>query len=182
MTTTPLRVGALLALAAICGVAGSEAGERDRDRDPAESEVTVMPRAGVGLGGGYGSPLGAAATLELMYGLGADVREDSDRVKALAGVMFQLHAGTTGGKLSLGLGARAHVRSEDVHLPAGAGLKLSLAQTWRSPQGDPGRRTYLGPELEFSVMHVNVGLGVLARLKGSTGGRVLFSWDLGARF
>jgi hypothetical protein len=48
--------------------------------------------------------------------------------------------------------------------------------------GEPGRRTYLGPEIELSVRHLNLGLGVLARLRGSTGSRVLVSWDLGARF
>jgi hypothetical protein len=170
-------VGAALVLAAMCCPAWAGAQERDGD-----SEVLVSPRTRLGAGAGYGSPLGAAATLELMYGLGADVREDSDRVKALAGVLFQVHAGTTGGKLSLGLGARAHVRSEDLHLPAGAGLKVSLARTWHSPQGDAGERTYLGPELELSAFHLNLGFGALFRVSGSGGGSVLFSWDLGARF
>ena len=171
-------MGVVLALAAICGPAWAEEGDRERDR----SEVMISPRARLGMGAGYGSPLGASATAELMYGLGADVREESDRVKALAGLLMQLHAGTTGGKLSLGVGARAHARSEDFNGSATAALKLSLARTWRSPLGDPGRRTYLGPELELSVLHVNLGLGVLARLRGSTGSRVLVSWDLGARF
>jgi hypothetical protein len=171
-------MGVALVLAAMCCPAWAQGDDLDRDR----SEVTLSPRARVGVGAGYGSPLGAAGTLELMYGLGADVREDSDRVKALAGLLMQVHAGTTGGKLSLGAGARAHVRSEDFRGAATAAFKLSLARTWRSPLGEPGRRTYLGPEIELSVRHLNLGLGVLARLRGSTGSRVLVSWDLGARF
>ncbi|HEX6738694.1 MAG TPA: hypothetical protein VF310_10495 [Vicinamibacteria bacterium] len=171
------RVGVALILAAMCWPAGARA-----QAPEAETDVMIRPRTRMGLAAGYGSPLGAAGTLELMYGLGADVRDDGDRVKALAGLLVQLHAGTTGGKLSLGLGARAHVRSEELRAPAGAGLKLSLARTWRSPLGEAGQRTYLGPELELSAFHVNLGFGALFRLRGDTGGPVLFSWDLGLRF
>ena len=42
--------------------------------------------------------------------------------------------------------------------------------------------SYLGPEIDLSLWHVNLGLGALFRLSGSSGGGVIFSWSLGARF
>jgi hypothetical protein len=171
-----LRVGVALILAAMCWPAAARAQEPEPDTD-----VTVSPRARLGAGAGYGAPLGAAATVELMYGLVADVREGGDRVQAAAGPLLQVHAGADGGKLSLGVGADARVRTEDFRAPAAAAFKLSLARTWRS-RGGGDARTYLGPEIDVSAMHVNLGLGVLARVRGGGGGRVLFSWSLGARF
>jgi hypothetical protein len=41
-----------------------------------------------------------------------------------------------------------------------AALKLSLARTWHSPIDSGTEQTYLGPELELSVKHVAVDLGV----------------------
>jgi hypothetical protein len=42
---------------------------------------------------------------ELLYGLRVDVHEDEEQVNGRAGLLVQLHAGTGGGKLSLGVGA-----------------------------------------------------------------------------
>jgi hypothetical protein len=149
--------------------------------DSGES-VLVSTRTRASLGVGYGAPLGATATAGVLYGLGADVREESERVKALVGLLFQLHAGTGGGKLSLGLGARASVRSEDFKGSAGSALKLSLVRTWRHPVGTEHGQTYLGPELDIGLWRLDSTLGVLARVNGSRGGRVVFSWGLGLRF
>lgn len=96
--------------------------------DP-ETEVTVSPRAGFTLGAGYGSPLGFTGTAELMYGLGADVRSDRERVKGLVGGLLQLHAGQGGGKVSLGVAARARVTTEDFRARAAPALELSVART-----------------------------------------------------
>jgi hypothetical protein len=143
--------------------------------------ATAQERALIG-GAGYGGPLGAAVMGELLYGLKVDVHEDEERVKGRAGLLVQLHAGTGGGKLSLGVGARAGVDSDDFQGSVAAGLKLSLARTWGSSLGTPSGVTYLGPELDLSAMHVGLSLGPLFRVGGAGGGAVLFSWGLGVRF
>jgi len=169
------RLGAaiVLVLAALSGPAWAD--------DEAEVEITIEPKNHVSFGMGYGGPLGGAASFELLHGLGADVKEDPTRVKAIVGALLQLHAGTGGGKLSLGVGGHAHVKTEDFKGTAAAALKLSLARTWHSSIDSGGDGTYLGPEVELSVMHVAVDLGVLFRLHGSGAPGALFSWGLGVR-
>jgi len=143
--------------------------------------ATAQERALSG-GAGYGGPLGAAVMGELLYGLRVDVHEHEERVKARAGLLVQLHAGTGGGKLSLGVGARALVHSDDFKGSIAAGLKLSLARTWGSSLGTPSGVTYLGPELDLSAMHVALSLGPLFRVGGVGGSAVALSWGLGVRF
>ena len=133
-------------------------------------------------GVGYAGPLGAALTGEAIYGLRADISDDGERVRGRAGLLIQAHAGSGGGKLSLGLGGRAAVESDDFRGAFGAGLKLSLARTWGSPVGTRPGLTYLGPELDLSAMHVALSLGPLFRVGGSGGPAVLFSLGLGVRF
>jgi hypothetical protein len=134
-------------------------------------------------GAGFGGPLGAAVTGELIYGPRADVREDGERVRGRAGLLVQVQAGSGGGKLSLGVGGRARVESEDFKGTLAAGLKLSMARTWGSPVGTGSGLYYLGPELDLSAMHVALTLGPLFRVGGGgSGGAVLFSWGLGFRF
>jgi hypothetical protein len=168
-----LRAATVLLLAALSSPAWA-------DEDAVE-EITVEPKTHATFGIGYGGPLGGAASIEILRGLGADVKEDSDRIKAIAGALLQLHAGTDGGKLSLGVGGHANIRTEDFKGTAAAALKLSLARTWHSPIDSGTEQTYLGPELEFSLMHVAVDLGVLFRLHGSGGHSTLFSWGVGVR-
>jgi hypothetical protein len=125
----------------------------------------------------------AAVTGELIYGPRADVREDGERVRGRAGLLVQVHAGSGGGKLSLGVGGRARVESEDFKGTVAAGLKLSLARTWGSPVGTGSGLYYLGPELDLSAMHVALTLGPMFRVGGGeNGAAVLFSWGLGFRF
>ena len=157
---------------------------------PAQTEVTI-DRKNMFVGGvGFGGPLGASATLGLLHGLGADVAEDSERVNAVCaapiphcahGFLLQADAGTGGGKLSLGLGARARVESEDFRGAVGLDVRLSVARTWGSPIGTEPDLTYVGPELGFSIVHVGVNLGVLWRVSGHGGSTAVFSWGLGAR-
>jgi hypothetical protein len=119
----------------------------------------------------------------LIYGARADIREDGERVRARAGLLVQAQAGSGGGKVSLGVGGRARVESEDFKGALAAGLKLSLARTWGAPVGTQPGLTYLGPELDLSAMHVALTLGPLFRVGGgSRGDAVLFSWGLGVRF
>jgi hypothetical protein len=178
VTMTTKRSGVLalvLVSTAPCGLAWSE------EERPANPEVLVTRRTRASLGASFGAPLGATATIGLLHGLGADVTDESDRIRAIAGVLLQLHAGTGGGKLSLGVGASASGRSEDVKGSASAALKASVVRTWRDPVGTARGQTYLGPELELSVLRVELALGTLARVSGGGGKRVLFTWGLGVR-
>lgn len=155
---------------------------------PPPTEITLDKATHFAAGVGFGGPLGATASFRILRGLGADVREGEDRVKAVCavpiphcaqGFTFQADAGSGGGKLSLGVGARARVDEPDFRGTVGVGLRVSLARTWGSPIGtDPGL-TYLGPELDLSVLRVNLNLGVLWRVSGQGGASALFSWGLG---
>lgn len=131
---------------------------------------------------GYGGPLGAAVTGELLHGLRVDVSEEGERVGGRAGLLVQVHAGSGGGKLSVGVGGRAGIESDDFTGAFAAALKLSLARTWGSPVGTRPGLTYLGPELDLSAMHVGLTLGPLFRVGGEGGPAVLFALGLGVRF
>jgi len=155
---------------------------------PADTEVTLDKDTQVAAGVGFGGPIGAAASFRVMHGLGADVRDEDARVKAVCalpiphcaqGFTFQADAGSGGGKLSLGIGARARVEEEDFRGTVGVGLRASLVRTWGSPIGTEPDLTYLGPELDLSVIRINLTLGVLWRLGGDRGSSALFSWGLG---
>jgi hypothetical protein len=155
---------------------------------PASTDVTLDRRTVVRAGIGFAGPIGAGASLQLLHGLGADVKDDGTQVKAVCalpiarcaqGFLLRADAGTGGGKLSLGLGAWAKVRDEDFKGTAGAALRLALAHTWGDPIGQPPGNTYLGPELDLSVIRINLTLGVLFKLAGATGSSALFSWGLG---
>jgi hypothetical protein len=156
--------------------------------EPAATDVTLDLGTRFRVGVGVVGPLGATGRVSLLHGLGADVRDDGTRVKALCavpiphcakGFLLQAEAGTGGGKLSLGLGAYAKVHEDSFKGSVGAAFRLAVARTWGDPMGtDPGL-TYLGPELDLSIVHVNVTLGTLFRVAGHTGASVLFSWGLG---
>lgn len=154
----------------------------------AETEVTIDLATHVAGGVAFSGPLGFAANVQFLHGLGADVREDGERVKAMCavpvphcaqGFLFQADAGSGGGKLSLGIGARARVEEKDFNGTVGVGLRAAFVRTWGNPIGtDPGL-SYLGPELDLSILRVNATLGVLWRVSGNGGKSVLFSWGLG---
>jgi hypothetical protein len=152
------------------------------------TEVTVDRANQVTAGIGVAGPIGAAASLRLLHGLGADVREGDERARVVCalpiphcakGFLLQADAGSGGGKLSLGLGARARVEDRDFRGTVGLGLKASLVRTWGSPIGTEPGLTYLGPELDLAVVRVNLTLGVLWRLSGHAGPSALFSWGVG---
>ncbi len=155
---------------------------------PAETEITLDKGTQLAAGIGFGGPIGAAGSFRVLHGLGADVREEDGRVKAVCalpiphcaqGFTFQVDAGSGGGKLSLGVGARAHVEDADFRGTVGVGLRASLVRTWGSPIGTEPDLTYLGPELDLSIIRINLNLGVLWRVSGNAGSSALFSWGLG---
>jgi hypothetical protein len=157
-------------------------------RAPAKTEVNLDRATQVTAGIGFSGPIGAGASLRLLHGLGADVRDDGTRVKAVCavpmphcakGFLLQADAGSGGGKLSLGLGARARVEDEGFRGTAGVALRLALARTWGNPIGTDPHLTYVGPELDLSVLRIGLTLGVLFRVSGDHGASALFSWGLG---
>jgi hypothetical protein len=155
---------------------------------PAKTEINLDRRTQVTAGLGFSGPIGAGASLRLIHGLGADVKDGSTRVKAVCGVpmphcaqgfLLQADAGSGGGKLSLGVGARAHVDDEGFKGTAGVALRAAFVRTWGNPVGtDPGLN-YLGPELDLSVIRIGLTLGVLFRVSGDHGPNAVFSWGLG---
>lgn len=178
----------VVAFACVAGSAPVSAQERPAPLLPADTEITVDRDTQVVAGLGFGGPIGAAAGLRVLHGLGADVREEDGRVKAVCalpiphcaqGFLFQADAGSGGGKLSLGVGARVRVEEPDFRGTVGVGLRASLVRTWGSPMGTEPGLTYLGPELDLSVLRVNLTLGVLWRVAGNVGSSALFSWGVG---
>ena len=178
------RLVPVLVVACLGGAGSAWSGQEP----PAETEVNIDRNTQLSGRIGFGGPFGASATLRILTGLAADVREGSDRVKAVCalpiphcahGFLLELDGGSGGGKLSVGFGARARVEEEDFHGTVGVGLKAALARTWGSPVGTAPGLTYLGPELGISVLRVELSLGVLARVSGAGGRSVLFSWGLG---
>jgi hypothetical protein len=176
-------------LACPTGLTGQELPpEPTREVLPAETEVYIDKTTHFGAALGFGGPIGAGAGVQLLHGLGADIREDDGRVKATCavpvehcagGFLLQAAAGSGGGKLSLGLGARARVEEEDFNGTFGVGLRAAYVRTWGDPVGTEPGLSYLGPELDLAIFRVNVTLGVLWRLSGQTGKSVMFSWGLG---
>jgi hypothetical protein len=155
---------------------------------PSETQVTVDRANQLTVGIGFAGPIGAAASVRLLHGLGADVREGEGRARVVCavpiphcaqGFLLQADAGSGGGKLSLGVGARARVEEEDFRGTVGLGLKASLVRTWGSPIGTEPGLSYLGPELDLSIVRVNLTLGVLWRVSGHSGSSALFSWGVG---
>lgn len=198
------RLGWMVAIACLAGPTGSPAGQESPVAAPPpvvevpsppkpqslepETEITLDKDTQVAVGIGFGGPIAAAASFRVLHGLGADVREEDGRVRALCalplphcaqGFTFQADAGSGGGKLSLGVGARARVEEEDFRGTVGVGLRASLVRTWGSPIGTEPDLTYLGPELDLSVIRINLTLGVLWRVSGDAGASALFSWGLG---
>jgi hypothetical protein len=189
------RLGWVIAIAFLASAVPSAGQEPPAAGPPAskpgsapETEITLDKGAQVAVGIGFGGPIGAAASLRVLQGLGADVREGDDRVKAVCavpiphcaqGFLFQADAGSGGGKLSLGIGARARVDEEDFHGTVGVGLRAALLRTWGSPIGTEPNLTYLGPELDLSVVRFTLTLGVLWRLSGQTGASAVFGWGIG---
>jgi hypothetical protein len=155
---------------------------------PAATEVTLDRTTAFGAGFGVSGPLGAALSLRLAHGLGADVREDGGRVRAVCalpiphcakGFILQADVGSGGARLSLGVGARARIEDEDFRGTVGVSLRAALVRTFGSPLGTEPGLTYLGPELDLTVLRANLTLGVLLRLSGRRGASVLFSWGVG---
>ena len=152
------------------------------------SDITIDRRTGLSASVGYGGPLGASATVTLLRGLGADVREGSERVKAVCaaptrycanGFLLETAAGVHGGRLSLGFGARARVEDEEFHRHGGRGAEALAGSRLELRSRQRHGRTWLGPELDFVVKRFGVGCGVLWPVSGPFSATPRFSWMIG---
>ena len=155
---------------------------------PAETDITLDLRTQVRGGLGFSGPLGAIGSIQILHGVGADIKDDGTRVKAVCaipmphcaqGFLVRADAGSGGGRLSLGLGAWAKVDTDGFKGTAGVALRLAVAHTWGDPIGQPPGVTYLGPELDLAVLRINLTLGVLFKVGGDGGSSALFSWGVG---
>jgi len=155
---------------------------------PAKTDITLDLRTQVRAGLGFSGPLGGMGSVQILHGVGADIKDDGTRVKAVCaipiphcaqGFLLRADAGSGGGKLSVGLGASAKVDAEGFKGTAGMALRLAVAHTWGDPIGQPAGLTFLGPELDLSVARINLTLGVLFKVRGNGGSSALFSWGLG---
>jgi hypothetical protein len=173
----------LLAVALGCASAVAAA-------EPAPTEITLDRGHHALVQADFGAPFGASAGVDWMVGLGADVREENERVKAVCaapiafcarGFLVHAAAGTGGGKLAVGIGGRAHVEAEDFHGNLGAVVRLAVARTWGNPIGTEPGVTYLGPETDLTLWRLGLTVGTLWRVGGGRGDRLVFSWGLGLR-
>jgi hypothetical protein len=158
------------------------------DPTAAPTDITLDLRTQVRAGVGFSGPLGAMGSVQILHGVGADIKDDGTRVKAVCavpmphcaqGFLIRADAGSGGGRLSLGLGAWAKVDTDGFKGTAGMALRLAVAHTWGHPIGQPTGLTYLGPELDLSVLRINLTLGALFKVGGSGGSSALFSWGVG---
>jgi hypothetical protein len=102
------------------------------------------------------------------------------------GVFAQVEPGLGGGKLSLGwgrvIGEQNHRGVTLSRVFLAMGFKASLLRSWGADSQIPPDQTYLGPEYEFSVARVNMGLGALARIDGDSGSGWIVTGYLGWGF
>ena len=90
------------------------------------------------------------------------------------GLLIQVEPGLGGGKASLGYAMGL--------LPyAAGGVKASVLRTWGHPLLTEPGRTYVGVEAEASFF-IKLSLGVMARVAGPSGGRVLVTGGVGLAF
>ncbi len=123
--------------------------------------------------------LGAVATkLPAAY----DCRTPCD----MWGAFGQLEPGIGGGKVSIGYGRiiGEHHRGGRIlsNVYLALGLKGTVLRTWGSASREPVGHTYAGPEFEFSIARVNMGIGALNRIRGDEGSEWIATAHLGWGF
>jgi hypothetical protein len=90
------------------------------------------------------------------------------------GLLVQIEPGLGGGKARLGYAMGL--------LPyAAGGGKASVLRTWGHPLWTEAGRTYLGVEAEASFF-IKLSLGLMTRVAGPSGGRVLVTGGVGLAF
>ena len=91
--------------------------------------------------------------------------------------LVQLEPGIGGGKLNIGLGG-------NYRYTIGAGIKMSLLQTWGSPMGGVDKnQTYAGGEFEWMFKGVNFNIGLYGHIAGENPTRdMIFSAGIGIGF
>jgi len=104
----------------------------------------------------------------------------------LWGVFGQIEPGLGGGKASVGYGrVIAELRKGPFALSSvflALGIKGTVLHSWGDESQLPSNQTYAGPEFEFSIARVNMGIGVLGRVSGDDGRRWVITGQLGWGF
>src|SRR6185369_7291037 len=103
------------------------------------------------------------------------------RTQVRAGIGFSGPLGAMG-SVQIIHGLSTDVREEGTRVKAVCGVPIPhCAQGFllRADAGSGGGRLCLGPELDLSVLRINLTLGVLFRVRGDGGSSALFSWGLG---
>lgn len=112
---------------------------------------------------------------------------DCTTVCSFQGPTVQLAAGLGGGRASVGwarvvgdkLGARPFVTDPYV----GLGVRTTLLHTWGQPNSEPAGATFLGGELELTIVQVSFRLAVLYHVGGpESGGPWLLAGGIGWGF
>ncbi len=104
----------------------------------------------------------------------------------LWGMFGQIEPGVGGGKASFGYG---RVIGEHRKGPAvlssvylALGIKGTVLRSWGGHSPIPSGQTYVGPEFEFSIARVNMGIGALGRISGDQGRTWIITGYLGWGF
>ncbi len=91
--------------------------------------------------------------------------------------LVQVEPGIGGLKVNVGLGG-------NYRYTIGAGIKMSLLQTWVAPMGGVDKnQTYVGGEFEWMFKGVNFNIGLFGHVAGNNPKRdMIFSAGLGVGF
>jgi hypothetical protein len=104
----------------------------------------------------------------------------------LWGVFGQIEPGLGGGKASVGYGRVIGEQRKGTFALSSAylalGVKGSILRTWGDQSQVPPNQTYAGPEFEFSIARVNMGIGALGRVSGDQGRTWIITGYLGWGF
>jgi hypothetical protein len=104
----------------------------------------------------------------------------------LWGLFGQVEPGLGGGKASFGYGRvigeqrKGPVALSSVYLALG--IKGTVLRSWGEQSQIPQGQTYAGPEFEFSIARVNMGIGALGRVSGDQGRKWIITGYLGWGF
>jgi hypothetical protein len=104
----------------------------------------------------------------------------------LWGMFTQIEPGLGGGKASFGFGRvigehrKGPAALSSVYLALG--VKGTVLHSWGGHSPIPSGQTYVGPEFEFSIARVNMGIGALGRISGDQGRTWIITGYLGWGF
>jgi hypothetical protein len=115
-----------------------------------------------------------SASLGVLVGQIERPADAGNRTHLPHGLLIQVEPGLGGGKASLGYATGL--------LPyAAGGVKASVLRTWGQPLLTEPGRTYVGVEAE-ATFFIKLSLGLMTRVAGPNGGRLLVTGGVGLAF